>query len=348
MKQLSRKLPESVNRLALKLPEDVQEYILEMISAERSVQTVIAYYDFSLFFDFLSSVGKKLEDVDARTIRRFFRHIENGYERTVFVKVGNTWRERTVLRENSHSGKKRKRASLRSLFRYLLKTGVLDNNPMEDYEDATLKTRNRQKVPVFLTQEEALKLVGSVHNFFDTRQYAKLEWLRHRDLAIILMLLNTGMRISELVGLNLNSIQASNGTCRVIILGKGGKERVPKLNRTAHTALQDYLAHRPSPQPGHEEALFLNWRRTRINRRSVCELVKKYVKESNLPPKAASITPHKLRHTLATLLLNNGVNLRVVQEILGHSSIQTTQIYTHVVNDEKDQALDRADLLASH
>jgi site-specific recombinase XerD len=75
MKQLSRKLPESVNRLALKLPEDVQEYILDMISAERSVQTVIAYiYDFSLFFDFLSSVGKKLEDVDARTIRRFFRH----------------------------------------------------------------------------------------------------------------------------------------------------------------------------------------------------------------------------------------------------------------------------------
>ncbi|MFS8514877.1 MAG: tyrosine-type recombinase/integrase, partial [Planifilum fulgidum] len=168
-----------------------------------------------------------------------------------------------------------------------------------------------------------------------------------RDRSILLLLLGTGMRVSELVGLNLNSIQPDGETARVIVLGKGGRERMLKLNNTAYQALRDYLAQRPSDgiPPEHREALFLNRNRTRLSRKGVYEAIQKYVREANLPPKAANISPHKLRHTLATLLLSNGENLRVVQEILGHSSIQTTQIYTHVINSEKDEALKRLDSL---
>ncbi|MBA4495054.1 tyrosine-type recombinase/integrase [Paenactinomyces guangxiensis] len=354
-KVVSRRLSESVNRIVSQFPEEVQEFFLEMISADRSVQTIANYaYDFALFFDFLSEKNKTLYQVDPMTIKRFFRHIENGYERTVHVKlkkkdpktgeIKEEWVERKHFRENSRSGKHRKRASLRSLFRYLVKTHVLERDPMEEYEDATLKARSRQKVPVFLTREESMRLIRAVNTYHQKKKKRKIQtWPEARDLAIILMFLNTGMRVSELINLNMNSIQTDGNLFRVIIIGKGGKERMLKLNGRAVEALTDYLERRPREQiaSGHEEALFLNKNYKRISRKGVSEIIRKYVREANLPPKATTISPHKLRHTLATLLLSNGENLRVVQEILGHSSIQTTQIYTHVINSEKDDALDR-------
>jgi site-specific recombinase XerD len=343
----SRKLPESINRLISTFPEEVQEFFLEMISADRSVQTITNYaYDFSIFWEYLKSRNKSLFQVDARTIKQFFRFIENGYERTVWVKVYKTdpstgekkeeWIRRKHFRENSQSGKQRKRATLRSLFRYLVKLQVLDRDPMQEYEDATLRSRTRQKVPVFLTREEAFRLIQAIHTYHQKK--GRIHWLEARDLAIILMLLNTGMRVSELIRLNQNSIQIDGEDARVIVLGKGGKERMLKLNQPVIQALRRYYEKRPAFPT---DALFVNKNGGRISRKAVAEIVKKYVQEANLPPKAGSISPHKLRHTLATLLLANGENLRVVQEILGHSSIQTTQIYTHVINTEKDQALDR-------
>lgn len=346
----SRRLPESVNRIINRFPEEVQEYFWEMISAERSVLTISNYaYDFSLFFEFLEKRGQELEQVNARTLKHFFRMLENGYERTVYVKqkqidkttgeIREEWIERKHFRENSRSGKQRKQASLRSLFRFLVKSRVLPKDPMEEYEDVTLKARNRKKVPVFLTKEEATRLIQTVAKA--THEPRKGRWLKVRDLAILLLLLNTGMRVSECVGLNLNSLQTDGDVYRLIILGKGGKERMLKLNQTATNALLSYLEVKPE---ANTEALFLNKNRGRISRKAISEIVHKYVKEANLPPKAAKISPHKLRHTLATLLLSNGENIRVVQEILGHSSIQTTQIYTHVINTEKDEALDRLNL----
>ncbi|AUS08860.1 hypothetical protein C1X05_08390 [Laceyella sacchari] len=353
---VSRKLPESINRIVGQFPEEVQDFFLEMISADRSKQTIANYaYDFALFFDFLTTRGKTIHQVDAMTLKRFFRHIENGYERTVHIKMKKkdpitgemkeVWVERTHFRENSRSGKQRKRASLRSLFRFLVKSHVLDRDPMEEYEDATLKSRARSKVPVFLTKEEALRLIQAVHHYHQKKNTKSPNWIETRDLAIILMFLNTGMRVSELINLNLNSIQTDGQVYRIIIIGKGGKERMLKLNGNAMDALKAYLERRPKDPvpPEHQYALFLNKNYQRISRKGISEIIKKYVREANLPPKAANISPHKLRHTLATLLLSNGENLRVVQEILGHSSIQTTQIYTHVINTEKDDALDRLD-----
>ncbi|RAL20804.1 tyrosine-type recombinase/integrase [Thermoflavimicrobium daqui] len=348
---ISRRLSPNINKIVSQFPEEVQEFFLEMISAERSPQTIANYaYDFSLFFDFLASKNKTLYQIEPMIIKRFFRHIENGYERSVYVLIKRTdhrtgsqieeWIERKHFRENSHSGKQRKRASLRSLFRFLVKNHILERDPMEEYEDATLRSRTKQKVPVFLTKDEALRLVQAVHTYHSKKR--RNSWLEARDLAIILLLLNTGMRVSELINLNINSIQTDGSLYRVIIIGKGGKERMLKLNNKAVQSLQEYLEVRPTPTHlNHQNALFLNKNFGRISRKAISEIIKKYVREANLPPKASSISPHKLRHTLATLLLSNGENLRVVQEILGHSSIQTTQIYTHVINTEKDQALDR-------
>lgn len=348
----SRKLPEAVNKRISRFPEDVQEFFHEMVSADRSPLTIANYaYDFTLFFDFLQERELELEDVDLRTLKRFFRHIENGYERSVMVKVSRVdphtaevseeWIERKHFRENSRSGKQRKRASLRSLFRFLVRAKLIDRDPMEEYEDASLKARSKQKVPVFLTQEEALRLVKAVQSYHAKKK--RKDWIEVRDTAILLLLLNTGMRVSELISLNLNSLQSQGNQFRIIIIGKGGKERMLMLNRTATEALLAYLELRPADRvsPHDADALILNKNFTRMSRKGISEVLKKYVREAKLPPKAATISPHKLRHTLATLLLANGENLRVVQEILGHSSIQTTQIYTHVINTEKDEALER-------
>lgn len=351
---ISRKLPENINRIASRFPEEVQEFIFEMVSADRSKQTIANYvYDYALFLDFLNARNKTIYQVDLMTIKRFFRHIENGYERTVLIKqkikdpatgeIKEEWIERKHYRENSRSGKQRKRASLRSLFRFLVKTHVLDRNPMEEYDDATLKARTRQKMPVFLTREEAMRLIQAVDSYHQKKNRKSATWMEARDRAIILLFLNTGMRVSELIQLNLNSIQSDGETLRIIILGKGGKERMLKLNNKAMEALTHYLDLRPQIEraPNEPEPLFLNKLGKRISRKGVTQIIQKYVQEAQLPPKAANISPHKLRHTLATLLLSSGANLRVVQEILGHSSIQTTQIYTHVINTEKDEALDR-------
>lgn len=334
----SRKLPANINRLIGDFPEDVQDFFLEMISAERSPLTIANYaYDFSLFFRFLAETNKDIESLDAKTIKRFFRYIENGYERTVYVQTSDgEWITRKHFRENTRSGKQRKRASLRSLFRYLVTAEVLDKDPMQAYEDASLRTRAKKKVPVFLTVDEVQRLLQAVQTYHSRKKTTS--WIKSRDLSILLLLLNTGMRVSELVNLNKNSIQQAGESLRIVIMGKGGKERMLKLNAVVVRALEQYLQERPNST---DEALFLNKNSTRLSRKGISELITKYVREAKLPPKGANISPHKLRHTLATMLLSNGENLRVVQEILGHSSIQTTQIYTHVINTEKDDALDK-------
>jgi site-specific recombinase XerD len=334
----SRKLPANINRLISEFPEDVQDFFLEMISAERSSLTIANYaYDFSLFFRFLKEKNKDIESLDAVTIKRFFRYIENGYERTVYIQgADGEWITRKHFHENTRSGKQRKRASLRSLFRYLVTSQIIDKDPMQAYEDVSLKTRSKKKVPVFLTMEEVTRLLQAVQSYHNRK--TTISWIKTRDTSILLLLLNTGMRVSELVNLDVNSLQKAGDSLRIVIMGKGGKERMLKLNSIVVSALEQYLHERPSSS---HSALFLNKNFTRLSRKGISELITKYVREAKLPPKAANISPHKLRHTLATMLLSNGENLRVVQEILGHSSIQTTQIYTHVINTEKDDALDK-------
>lgn len=353
----SRRLSENINRIIVRFPLPVQDYFHEMISADRSEQTIANYaYDFDLFFSYLHEKGIALESVSAKTIKAFFRYIENGYVRKVEVKstyidqrTGKTEEKvigRTHYRENTRSGKARKRASLRSLYRFLLKNGYISQDPMQEYEDTSLKTSVKDRAPVFLSPEEAKRLIHAVTHYYSKNQTDRRfkSQLANRDRAIMRLLLNTGIRVSELVQLNRHSVQSSQGHSHVTVIGKGNKERVLKLNDATVQALTAYLQDRKQlVKSRDEDALFINRFGNRMSRKAVYEVVKKYVKIAGLPPKAANISPHKLRHTLATLLLKNGENLRVVQEILGHSSISTTEIYTHVVNTEKDQALDQLD-----
>lgn len=353
----SKRLSESVNRIIVRFPSPVQEFFHEMISAERSERTIANYaYDFDLFFTYLRDHGVPIADVSPIDIKGFFRYVENGYERKVEVKTtyinettGQTEEkriERTHYRENTRSGKARKRASLRSLYRFLLKNDYITRDPMQEYDDTSLKSSNRSRAPVFLSAEEAKRLIQAVANYYDENRIDKRykPQLASRDRAIMLVLLNTGMRVSELVQLDEHSIQSTQGTTHVTVIGKGNKERVLKLNQTATNALAAYFDDRKKlVRATAEKALFVNRLGNRMSRKAVYEVIKKYVQVAGLPPKAATVSPHKLRHTLATLLLKNGENLRVVQEILGHSSIKTTEIYTHVINSEKDQALDQLD-----
>jgi site-specific recombinase XerD len=151
---------------------------------------------------------------------------------------------------------------------------------------------------------------------------------RQRDYAILVVFLNTGIRLSELVGINLTDIQ--NNKLRV--LGKGNKERIVYLNDACIDAINSYMQVRPVDGVIDKKALFLSNRRTRISHQMVQNLVKKYIEKAGLDPQRYST--HKLRHTAATLMFQNGVDVRVLKEVLGHENLNTTQIYTHIESTE--------------
>ena len=172
-------------------------------------------------------------------------------------------------------------------------------------------------LPRCLTLEESRRLLSSV----DTKNKA-------RDYCILTIFLNCGLRISEIVGLNLSDIRADHLRVR----GKGGKERVVYLNDATAEAINDYLIERRTVAAIDQNALFLSNRRTRMSRETVHSMVKKSLLAAGLD--AEKYSAHKLRHTAATLMLGNGVDVRTLQELLGHEHLNTTQIYTHVDNTE--------------
>ena len=219
----------------------------------------------------------------------------------------------------------RKLATLRSLYSYLtVKTGKQEKNPLEGFD--TPKTR--RSLPKFLTLEESMTLLRSVGG----RN-------KERDRCILTIFLNCGLRISELTGLNLSDVTGD----RLRVLGKGGKERVVFLNDGTREAIDAYLAIRP--KDAGTPALFLSERMERIARGTVHRLVKVHLGEAGLSQEGFS--SHKLRHTAATLMLHNGVDVRTLQELLGHEHLNTTEIYTHVESTDLRQAAD-ANPLASY
>lgn len=208
----------------------------------------------------------------------------------------------------------RKVAAIRSFYKYLSnKAKLIPENPMQDLDSPRLK----KTLPRYLDLEGSVALLQAVDGAF-----------RERDYCILTIFLNCGLRISELIGLNLTDVRED--TLRV--LGKGNKERIVYLNDACKTAIDDYLAVRgPEGQIIDKNALFLSKRRTRITKSAVEKLVKKHLSAAGLDN--AQYSPHKLRHTAATLMLQNGVDVRTLQEVLGHDHLNTTQIYTHVEND---------------
>ena len=225
----------------------------------------------------------------------------------------------------------RKVSTIRIFFKYLCQHAkLIDRNPALYLETPKLEKR----LPKYLSLDDSKKLLNATYNE-DNRNYA-------RDYAIITLFLNCGIRLSELVGININDIDFSENKLNVI--GKGNKERTIYLNKACMNALSEYLSVRPKQGIKHdkknsEKALFLSERKTRIGNRTVELIVYKQLKAAGLDVKKYSV--HKLRHTAATLMYQYGnVDIRALQELLGHESIATTEIYTHVSNEQVRNAVE--------
>lgn len=205
----------------------------------------------------------------------------------------------------------RKISGVRSFYRFLLKEGYINKNPLLTLELPKVEKR----LPTFLTEEEALKLI----NYPDKKTILGL-----RDSLILKMLYSTGMRVSELVSLRISELDLERG--EVVIKGKGNKERVVFLPEDILEDIKFYIQKRKK----NSNFLFLNRKGKLLTDKGIRLLVEKYAKKV-IPYK--KITPHTLRHTFATHLLTNGADLRSVQELLGHTKLSTTQIYTHLTKE---------------
>ena len=214
----------------------------------------------------------------------------------------------------SDSSRARKIATIRSYYKYLtVKTKLLVKNPIQDIDSPKLK----KTLPRYLSLDESIQLLEAVDGAN-----------KERDYCILSIFLNCGLRISEIVGLNIGDIK----TDHIRVLGKGNKERVVFINDAVASAINDYLIVRKNIAAIDKNAMFLSNRRKRMSREAVHSMVKNTLLKAGLDRDKYS--SHKLRHTAATLMLQNGVDVRTLQEILGHEHLNTTQIYTHVDNAE--------------
>ena len=215
----------------------------------------------------------------------------------------------------NNTSRARKVATIRSFYKYLTnKAKLLEVNPVQDLDSPRLK----KSLPKYLNLEESLELLDSV----DGKNFS-------RDYCILALFLNCGLRISELVGLNKTDVRGD----QLRVLGKGNKERMLYLNDACQRALENWLTERDSLTLVDQNALFVTLQnRRRISTAAVHKLVKKHLAAAGLD--SSQYSSHKLRHTAATLMLQNGVDVRTLQEVLGHDHLNTTQIYTHVDNED--------------
>lgn len=233
----------------------------------------------------------------------------------------------TELRSKA-STRARKVSTIRVFFKYLsAKAKLIEINPAQNLETPKLDKRT----PKYLTLEDSKKLLN-VASDEDNRN-------SERDYAITTLFLNCGMRLSELVNINIKDIQFDE--CKMTVIGKGNKERTIYLNNACMRAISQYLTVRPKEgiEYKSKDALFLSERRERISNRTVQYIVKRELKKAGLDTNKYSV--HKLRHTAATLMYQYGnVDIRALQELLGHASISTTEIYTHVANEQVRNAVE--------
>jgi len=214
----------------------------------------------------------------------------------------------------------RKLSSLRSFLKFLQREKILKSNPAK-----LLVTPKLDKpLPHFMSEEETVQLIESP-------KFGKINSLR--DKAIFEILYSTGIRVSELVGLNVDDVDFFGNIIKV--MGKGKKERIVPIGEQALTALKNYLDSRKIDN----KFVFVNRGGTRLGDRSVRNIINKYILEQAM---SQHVTPHMFRHSFATHLLNHGADLRSVQELLGHVNLSTTQIYTHLTTDKLKKVYDQA------
>jgi integrase/recombinase XerC len=235
-----------------------------------------------------------------------------------------------LLNEKSYSKATiaRKLATLRSFYKFLVKRGRISSNPVE----LVRTPKQDKKLPKFLEYEEVKRLLETPPTD---------NWLGARDRAILETLYSTGIRVSELVALNMDDVDFLGEVIHV--RGKGKKERIAPIGASALQVIQHYMEFRNRRAQNNENfdsrVLFVNKHGRRLSTRSVRRKMDKYIKMAGLDP---AISPHTLRHSFATHMLNNGADLRSVQELLGHQSLTTTQIYTHLTTKKMKEVYEGA------
>jgi len=218
----------------------------------------------------------------------------------------------------------RRLASLRSFFRFAQREGIVDSNPAKPLRNP----RKQRQLPHFMTSDEVERLLLAP----DSHQR-----MGARDLAILETMYSTGVRVSELVGLNLADVELDEGVARV--RGKGRRERYAPLGSFAVGAIRGWLEHRHEEKLERDDAIFVNRLGSRLSTRSVGRMLEKYLAKAGLDRRT---TPHTLRHSFATHLLDRGADIRSVQELLGHRSLVTTQVYTHLTTATLRKAYEKA------
>ena len=286
----------------------MQRYIdkfINYLKVERNASdhTIINYtIDLGVFKTFLGD--RQIETIDHLALRRFLAELR-----------AKNYAKRTIAR---------KLASLRSLFRFLFREGYIKKNPITAISTPKLD----RKLPVFLDVVKIERLLQSP---------SESDEAGVRDRALLETLYSTGIRVSELVGLDIDDVDIISGVVKV--LGKGSKERVVPIGEPALNAIRKYLDTRAGSRVKDKDAVFLNNHGRRLTDRSVRRVVDKHIRACSMTEK---ISPHSLRHSFATHLLDRGADLRSVQELLGHANLSTTQIYTHVTMDRLKSVYDKA------
>ncbi len=231
-------------------------------------------------------------------------------------------------REYASSTVARKVAAIKSFFHFLTSEDLVGDDPTANLDSPKVKKR----LPTALSYEEVNRLLAAPGQGDSSKVL--------RDRALLELLYATGMRVTEIVSLDLEDVNLASATVRVT-RGKGGKERIIPMHNRAVIALDAYLgkARLQLLKDTSERALFLNHRGERLTRQGLWLIIKYYVQEAGIQ---GEVTPHTLRHSFATHLLNGKADLRHVQELLGHANISTTQIYTHISGDQLRVAYDEA------
>ena len=274
-----------------------------------SQNTVLGYVgDVKFFLEFLSANDnvRQLTDVNYDLVSDYLRH----------------------LNENNISGKSQSRiiSSLRSFFKYLVLEKIITDNPMKIIEFPKLGLH----LPDVLSVEDVEKIIASIDLSVPLGQ---------RNRAILETLYGTGVRVSELVSLRLSDLFFDDGFIRVI--GKGNKERLVPIGSMAVKQIKAYVSYyrnHVTPKKNSEDILFLNNRGGKLTREMVFIMVKQIVENAGVKKK---VSPHTFRHSFATHLIQNGADIRVVQEMLGHESIVTTEIYTHIDSAKLKETIDK-------
>jgi len=294
----------------LNLEISIKKFIISLRQRGMSLNTIRAYeFDLKEFNNFINKEFEKTPDFEksARVIVRAY---------LTFIGEKNKPKSPATIA--------RKIYSLRSFFKFLVKENIVSQNIFSYL--TTPKTR--KKLPVFLTEKEMENLLDLQKNTFS---------LGLRDQAILELLYSCGLRVSELVALNIDDIDFFSGTIRTI--GKGNIERIVPVGDTALKVIYKYLNFRKKFVQPNEKALFLNYAGKRITDRSIRKIIDRWVKQTAIKK---HISPHIIRHSFATHMLNAGCDLRSVQEILGHKNLSTTQIYTHITTDHLKKVYEKA------